>query len=159
MPTTSTDQRRRTSDNARTSKQQAAAAAERAKRERLKLLGQVIRKTRGDLTQSEVGERSRELGFTELVQTTLSRWELGMVDLSVEQVREVEQALGVEPGYILVTAGYVNPAVTDLVPLLRSDPKVDPDLREDLARIYTSYVEMSARLAAAQKPTARKAAR
>ncbi len=41
-------------------------------------------------------------------QTTMSRWEKGLVDLSVTDVYWVERALELETGTILAAAGYVS---------------------------------------------------
>ncbi len=88
-----------------------------AARSRLKALGAAIRRARGELTQEELGHR---LG--DVPRTTVSRWEHGRVDLGVEQVRALEDALEIAPGTLLEAGGYSGrpevggfPVKTDLV--------------------------------------------
>lgn len=83
-----------------------------AARARLRRLGRAIRHVRGETTQAEFGARFG------VPQATLSRWELGVTDLSVEQVRAVEVAAGLQPGDLLRSAGY-----------LREDPVARPSVR------------------------------
>ena len=71
-------------------------------RSRLRALGQAIRRARGDLTQEQLGDL---LGVP---QTTVSRWELGYVDLGVEQVRHIEETLRLRPGDLLAEGGYAG---------------------------------------------------
>jgi excisionase family DNA binding protein len=54
------------------------------------------------MSQTQLGDR------VGVPQTTISRWEQGRVDLSVERVRAVEEALGLQIGTLLVLAGYVD---------------------------------------------------
>jgi transcriptional regulator with XRE-family HTH domain len=79
--------------------------------ERRKRLGAAIRHHRGHLSQDELAKR---LGMT---QAGLSRWEIGDRDLSYEQVRAVEDALGLSLGTIGRDAGFVQelPVAHDLV--------------------------------------------
>lgn len=84
--------------------------------DRLKRLGAAIRTLRGKRTQTDFGRR---LGVP---QTTVSRWEHGHVDLGVEQVRLIEDALDAPNGSLLVAAGLLEASAV-------------PDRRE----IHTSY--------------------
>lgn len=68
---------------------------------RKEALGLAIRVARGEMTQAELGALMGTL------QTTVSRWELGLVDLAVEQVHGLEAVLGLRPGTLLRVAGYV----------------------------------------------------
>ena len=71
-------------------------------RSRLRSLGAAIRRARGALTQEELGDR------LDLPQTTVSRWELGYVDLGVEQVRRLEEALDLPGGELFAKGGYAG---------------------------------------------------
>jgi transcriptional regulator with XRE-family HTH domain len=53
------------------------------------------------MTQQELGSR---LGVP---QTTVSRWERGTVDYGIEQLRTIEDSLGLRHGALLVAGGYV----------------------------------------------------
>lgn len=68
---------------------------------RARALGRAIRQARSELTQEELRLR---LGVP---QTTVSRWELGRCGLTVEQIRSLEQALGLRAGALLIAGGYV----------------------------------------------------
>ncbi|HVV36959.1 MAG TPA: helix-turn-helix transcriptional regulator [Acidimicrobiales bacterium] len=74
--------------------------------ERREALGRAIRKYRGDRKQSELG------ALLGVPQTTISRWEVGLVDLGVEQVRGLERALDLPLGTLGRAAGYVDPCLT-----------------------------------------------
>lgn len=52
----------------------------------------------GDLLTPYLGER--------IPQTTLSRWELGEIEMTLEQVRAIELALGLELGTLAKAAAY-----------------------------------------------------
>ena len=76
-----------------------AVAARRA------ALGQAIRRHRGETPQSELAQR---LGVS---QASISSWEQGGVALPAEQVAEVEAALGLRAGVLLIEAGFVDEAL------------------------------------------------
>ncbi len=78
-------------------------------------------------------------------QTTISRWEQGHVALDVIQVFELEQALGLEAGTILVAAGLTTGTrkVRDVGTAILSDPNIDAPLRRDLHTLYEHYVRYS----------------
>lgn len=69
---------------------------------RLGRIGRAIREARGDLSQTELSARLN------VPQTTISRWERGTVDFTVEQLRVIEIALDMEPGELLIAGGYVR---------------------------------------------------
>lgn len=60
-----------------------------------------MREARGDRTQTEIGH------LLDAPQTTVSRWESGSVDLTVEKVHEIEGKLGLETGHLLRAGGYI----------------------------------------------------
>ena len=70
---------------------------------RRKALGAFIRALRGPRTQSDL---AKLLG--NISQAAVSAWENGLVDLTCEQVRDIEVALGVRPGTLGLAAGYVE---------------------------------------------------
>lgn len=71
-------------------------------RRRAELIGERIRSHRGERTQSEVAAAMGES------QATISRWELGGVELSFEQARRVEIALDIPLGTLGREAGFVS---------------------------------------------------
>jgi hypothetical protein len=83
--------------------------------------------------------------MVQVPQTTISRWEQGQVALDVIQVHELELALGLEPGSLLVAAGITTGkrTVKDVAKAILTDPNVDPPLRRDLVSIYENYVRLS----------------
>lgn len=134
------------SDNRPAAKQSRVDRAKaQARQDRLRLLGQILRISRGEMTQEQVAELLSRIRGERVIQTSVSRWEKGMVDMSVEMIRDIEQALGLEKGSILLSAGYASTDAT--VPaLIRSDTTIHPNFRGDLERIYKSYQEMSRQL-------------
>lgn len=128
-------------------------ADDREAAERLRRLGAAIRTARGSWTQTELGE---EIGEG-VPQTTISRWEAGLVDLTVEQVLQVEAALGLQPGALLAEAGYVELSfkAKDVEAMLRTDPALDPDIRDEIVRAYRSFVAVSTRVRKAERGSAR----
>src|SRR5688500_8605456 len=72
---------------------------------RRRAFGAAIRRFRGDRSQAELGEILGES------QTTISRWEAGMVDLGYDQVLRLERALGVAAGSLGRAAGYIDPGL------------------------------------------------
>lgn len=75
------------------------SASERAAR--LAALGSAVRSARGQRSQCEIAAR---LGRP---QSSISAWESGGVDLSVERIFQLEGALGVPHGALLRASGYV----------------------------------------------------
>lgn len=108
-------------------------------------LGVAIRNARQEhgLTQHELGER-----LEDTPQTTISRWEKGLVDLNLEQLCELEAALGLRLGTFAMATGFCEPDFTkaDVVDILRADPNLHPDVRADMVRVYKSYTQISKRL-------------
>ena len=71
-------------------------------RRRLRAIGAAMRRARGSMTQTEVG------ALLDLPQSTVSRYELGLVDFPVETIRNIELALGLADGDLLKAGGYVR---------------------------------------------------
>jgi transcriptional regulator with XRE-family HTH domain len=113
--------------------------SERERKQHLIGLGQAIRAARGTLTQARLG------AMLEVPQTTISRWEKGQVALDVIQVLELELALGIEPGSLLVGAGITarDRTVKDVAKAILTDPNIDAPLRRDFVTIYQNYVRLS----------------
>ncbi|MCU1497040.1 MAG: hypothetical protein JWM47_993 [Acidimicrobiales bacterium] len=118
-----------------------ARASEKAKRRMA--MGAAIRSARGEQTQAEIGAR---LG--DVPQTTISRWEQGLVELSYEQVMDLERALGVSAGTLGRAAGYLRPGTRlssiDIMLAIREDEALVPDIREIAASTYDGFVKASA---------------
>jgi transcriptional regulator with XRE-family HTH domain len=113
--------------------------SERERNTHLTNLGKAIRAARGSLTQAQLG------ALLQVPQTTISRWEKGQVALDVIQVAELEQALGLEGGSLLIAAGLIpgRRTVKDVAKALLTEPNIDPALRRDLVAIYKNYVRLS----------------
>jgi transcriptional regulator with XRE-family HTH domain len=87
-----------------TSRRRARKPAESPVAARQAALGDAIRRARGDITQAELASR------VGVVQSAVSAWEAGDVDLTCEQVRAIEVALDVPIGTLLERAGFVSVA-------------------------------------------------
>ena len=115
-----------------------SAGPEAARTQRLERLGAAIREQRvaAGLTQSEFGER-----VAGVPQTTVSRWEGGRVELTVEQVLDIETALQLRPGTLALLAGYSDPerASGDTVGAIKSDPNLDSQHRALLLRVLDVF--------------------
>ena len=122
-------------------RKKSARLSSRARQEYLVNLGRAIRTARATRTQAQLG------ALLSVPQTTISRWEKGLVALDVLQVLEIETALGLEAGSLLVAAGIVENriSVKDVSQAILVDPNVDPTVRRDLANIYENYVKLSKR--------------
>lgn len=96
------------------------------------------------MSQTELGHK------LDMPQTTVSRWERGTVDLTLEQALEIEVILGLPHGTLAKAGGYIEPSKDDtprtVEQLMRTDPNLDPDIRQDAIQAYRSYVALSQRL-------------
>jgi len=61
-----------------------------------------MRRARGNMTQTEVGV------LLDLPQSTVSRYELGLVDFPVETMDQIELALGLAVRDLLKAGGYLR---------------------------------------------------
>lgn len=131
-----TQQRRQTTEQLKKAKRLALGAALKAARQE------------AGLTQAQFGAR---LGDSP--QTTVSRWEKGLVELTAQQINDIEDALDLRPGNLLQQAGYcdVEFSPRDVEAALRSDPALHPDVRSDVVRFYKGYVDVSKKLATARR--------
>ena len=123
----------------RTSGKRSPRLSEHERREHLSNLGQAIRSARGSLTQARLG------ALLEVPQTTVSRWEKGHVALDVIRIRELELALGLESGSLLIDAGLTTgkQRINDISNALLADSNVDAPLRRELITLYGHYVMYS----------------
>lgn len=89
-------------------------------------LGDAIRDNRGEMPQIEMGEK---LGG--VPQTTISRWERGLGDMTLEQLWDIENAFQLPHGTLARQAGYVTDEL-DVVAAVETDPDLAmfPELRE-----------------------------
>lgn len=122
-----------------------------AQQRRRRAIGRLLVDLRKERTQTELGEMLAEFqpDGLPIPQTTISRWERGTVDLTLEQALQIEQALGVPLGTLARAGGYIAPddSYKNVEDMLRVDPNLDTDFREDVIRAYRSYVSTSRRLA------------
>lgn len=123
-------------------------------------LGRVMRaaRERAGVTQADLGFALAPLLGEEVPQTTLSRWEVGGVELSVRQFQAVEAALGLAPGVLFAAAGVVNldKAAAEIEWLIRSDPHLHPSVRNEIADCYVAMVKVSAEIASHAARTRRR---
>lgn len=98
-----------------------ASAPEAA--QRLQALGTEIRRARGTRSQAEVAE------LVDRPQSSISEWERGRVELSVEQVHQLELVLGVPSGRLLLDAGYVGDGARTTGALAVADKRVQRPFR------------------------------
>ncbi len=114
---------------------------------RQRALGAAIREARGPTSQAALGRRIGEVSPDgPMPQTTVSRWELGDVEHSLETIRAIEMALDLRLGSLLEAAGYVPPAtqrVKDVEAVLRSDPNLDPAMRQSMLTHYRAAVDFT----------------
>ncbi|MGA8724677.1 MAG: helix-turn-helix transcriptional regulator [Acidimicrobiales bacterium] len=72
---------------------------------RTEALGRAIRRYRGEVNQTDLALRMN------VSQATVSNWELGIVELTCEQVTRLERRLGLTRGTLLVEGGYLDEAL------------------------------------------------
>lgn len=107
------------------------------RQERLKALGEAVRTLRQERNLAQI--ELAELFGGSVPQTTVSRWEKGMVDLTCEQVYGLENALEVPHGTLGRVAGYVHvdEQNTDVTLLIRHT--VHPYYATDAVNDYMKY--------------------
>lgn len=114
---------------------------------RLRRLGRQIALARdGLMNQEELGIRLGDYLDREIPQTTISRWEKGLVDLGVEQLRALEIVLGKRPGSLLAGAGYIKferVSIKDIRTLIMTDPDLHPSQRSTVLTMYESFRDIS----------------
>jgi len=91
---------------------------------RTRALGRAIRRHRAEVSQVELAEA---LGVS---QASVSSWELGGVEFTIEQVMRVERVLHLRAGTLLIEAAYVDQRLlgvdaTALVALGRLERAID----------------------------------
>lgn len=96
-------------------------------------LGSAIRQVRGPLSQTRLAER------LDLDQTTVSRWEVGRAEPSLDEIARVEAAVGAEPGTVLRLAGYVTDCTVKAA--IDADPALDSAGRRFLLATYQAALE------------------
>lgn len=109
----------------------------------MKKIGAAIRKARAaaSMSQTTLGE------LVGLDQGTVSLWEQGKREMSLDQIGQVEAALGKPKGWLLVAAGCVA-EVRTVPAALAMDGTISADSRELLLGAYERAVAL-----AAERPT------
>jgi len=69
---------------------------------RHRALGSAIRRHRSEMNQTEL---AGQLGVS---QSAISQWETGVAHVTIEQLSQVERALHLRSGTLLIEAGYVD---------------------------------------------------
>lgn len=94
------------------------------------------------MTQGQLGE-----AIGDVPQTTISRWEKGLVEMTHEQTRSIELALNLELGYLAEAVGYFRPSQdsADIIRALNRDSNLLRKYRGDVIQFYKTYVALSAR--------------
>jgi len=130
---------------------------EEQRAERLRQTGRAIRHARGELTQSELGERLAPFLGEPVPQTTISRWESGAVSLDLETLHAIEGALDLQAGTLFHNAGYVplELGAKDGEALLHVDPNIDDSLRDTALSQYRVWVSLSDEIRKARKRRSR----
>lgn len=106
-------------------------------------LGRLIKDTRDQLSMSQA-ELAEAIG-TGVRQTAVSRWENGEVLFDLDMIFDIETALHLAPGTLLIRAGFVEPdnaGTTEMV--IVSDPVLSPEARKLLLHTYTTLRTFSA---------------
>lgn len=115
-----------------------------ARERRRRAIGRAIASLREGMNQTELGYK------LDAPQTTVSRWERGTVDLTLEQALAIETHLGLPLGTLAKAGGYIAPddksTAKTTEEMLRTDPNLDPDIRDQLISWYKHCVSMSNRI-------------
>jgi transcriptional regulator with XRE-family HTH domain len=115
-------------------------------------LGAVIRQARLDANMSQTALAEA----TGVEQTKLSRWELAKSTPSVVDVANLEFALLLRPGDILIRAGFVEMPPLDTERAIQADPILRDEERSILLRFYKTAVLMAAVEATTRGRTSRR---
>lgn len=92
---------------------------------------------------------------TGLPQTTVSRWERGAIELTLEQVLDIESAFGLTPGTLARAAGYVMPLNDEAISVEQAiafDTRLTDDAKVGALSSYKSYVNLSSSIRAKMPP-------
>jgi transcriptional regulator with XRE-family HTH domain len=131
-----------------------AERLEELRKERKRQLGALIRQHRAEMTQEDLGVQLARFQFDgrPIPQTTISRWEQGKVDLTMEQVWDIEEALRLPHGELSLEVGYVERAIAerargevDVLDAIRRDPRIDKGLRPAATNAVQAFIEASER--------------
>jgi len=123
----------------------AALQLEKDRSDRLRAIGRAIRNARGEVTQAELGERLEPFLGESSPQTTISRWEKGIVSIDLEQLRAIELALKKPAGSLFHEAGYVPVSIStrEVEAVLRADPNLDDSIKDSAVASYRASVSVS----------------
>lgn len=117
--------------------------------QRMKRLGRRIREKRLEMCmdQAEMAALLTDEHGCPTSQTTISRYESGEIEITLEKVRKIEKILNVLPGTLLLQSGYIDPVATQrsIEWSIQSDPDLNPEYKDLLIGIYHNFLD-SARL-------------
>jgi transcriptional regulator with XRE-family HTH domain len=111
------------------------------KEEIAKAVGAAMRAVRMDRHESQEAVAAR-IGVD---QTVLSKWELGRVRPSLEDIERIEMGLILPPGGVLIRAGLVEIPATETERALASDPYISTEGRTALMHFYAQERIFTAR--------------
>jgi transcriptional regulator with XRE-family HTH domain len=112
-------------------------------------LGSAMRTARQGLRQSQVAV-ARRVGIEQAV---LSKWELGRVLPTLDDIERAEFALYLRPGALLIAAGVVELPHDPNVAFLEADTLLLEEDRRALLRLYQAALMLAAEANAAAEPT------
>jgi transcriptional regulator with XRE-family HTH domain len=132
-------------------------AIEDARETRRRSLGAAIRtlRAKSEMTQTDLGNALAvwQPDRLPIPQSTISRWESGATELTLEQVFAIEESIRVKHGTLSIAGGYSTSDFTslDIERLLLADSNMHPEMRDDFIRVYRSYVKSSRSLSEAER--------
>lgn len=114
-------------------------------RVRQQRLGRQITLAReGNYSQAELGRRLGDYLDREIPQPTISRWEMGTVNLGIEELRAVELVLDLPGGTLLAASGYIDlERIDDIEGVIMTDPELHASQRRSVLSIYRTFVQTS----------------
>ena len=71
----------------------------------------------------------------------LSQIERGLRRPSAEILQQIARALHISAESLYVRAGILDESALDLVPCIRREPRLTPDQKDELERLYLRFVE------------------
>ena len=95
-------------------------------------IGEAIRRLRAEANVSQTALAAA----LDTSQTQISRWELGRATPNLEQISDIEKALELRRGEVLIAAGYVDPKIGDVEQAIMGDRRIGSQDRKLLIGVY-----------------------